>query len=312
MNAYARVFDPHSSYFSPRNSEEYRIQMSLSYEGIGASLQLVDDYVTVLSILAGRPGCRSRSARRERPHHWRRPGQATASCPDVIGWRLDDVVQLIRGKSDRRVRSTAGPARPAPPRRAGEGARAHAQQGHARSAGRAQGSAQGEAWRPRDLPIGVINVPSFYQDFEAARAPATRTTAAPRATCASLIAGAQERPSIDGAGHRPAQQRRRPPAGGHGADRPVHSTAGRSCSCARPADASRCSMIRSQHPPTTARWPCWSTASALRLPRSSPAAIQDYGRGLIRRPADLRQGHGAEPDVRSTASRSDRSQASAS
>ena len=38
MNAYARAFDPHSSYFSPRNSEEYRIQMSLNYEGIGASL----------------------------------------------------------------------------------------------------------------------------------------------------------------------------------------------------------------------------------------------------------------------------------
>jgi len=38
MNAFAQVFDPHSNYFSPRNSEEYRIQMSLSYEGIGASL----------------------------------------------------------------------------------------------------------------------------------------------------------------------------------------------------------------------------------------------------------------------------------
>ena len=55
MNAYARTFDPHSSYFSPRSSEEYRIQMSLNYEGIGASLQLVDDYVTILSIIEGGP-----------------------------------------------------------------------------------------------------------------------------------------------------------------------------------------------------------------------------------------------------------------
>ena len=39
MNSYARTFDPHSSYFSPRSSEEYRIQMSLNYDGIGASLQ---------------------------------------------------------------------------------------------------------------------------------------------------------------------------------------------------------------------------------------------------------------------------------
>src|SRR3977135_2069446 len=55
MNAYARTFDPHSSYFSPRSSEEYRIQMSLNYEGIGASLQLVDDYVTILNIIEGGP-----------------------------------------------------------------------------------------------------------------------------------------------------------------------------------------------------------------------------------------------------------------
>jgi carboxyl-terminal processing protease len=53
MNAFAHVFDPHSSYFSPRNSEEYRIQMSLSYEGIGASLQSIDDYVTIMEILPG-------------------------------------------------------------------------------------------------------------------------------------------------------------------------------------------------------------------------------------------------------------------
>jgi carboxyl-terminal processing protease len=55
MNAYADTLDPHSNYFSPRNSEEYRIQMSLSYEGIGASLQLTDDYVTVLDVIPGGP-----------------------------------------------------------------------------------------------------------------------------------------------------------------------------------------------------------------------------------------------------------------
>src|SRR5258708_16026599 len=55
MNAYARTFDPHSSYFSPRNSEEYRIQMSLNYEGIGASLQLIDDFVTIMNVIEGGP-----------------------------------------------------------------------------------------------------------------------------------------------------------------------------------------------------------------------------------------------------------------
>ncbi|HWN06124.1 MAG TPA: hypothetical protein VNO53_03090, partial [Steroidobacteraceae bacterium] len=53
MNAYSHVYDPHSNYLSPRNSEEYNIAMSLSYEGIGASLQLVDDYVTIMNVLPG-------------------------------------------------------------------------------------------------------------------------------------------------------------------------------------------------------------------------------------------------------------------
>ena len=75
MNAYARAFDPHSSYFSPRTSEEYRIQMSLNYEGIGASLQLIDDYVTIMNVLRGRPGGRRRHAQPQRSHHRRRPGQ---------------------------------------------------------------------------------------------------------------------------------------------------------------------------------------------------------------------------------------------
>ncbi len=55
MNAYARTYDPHTSYFSPLNSEEYRIQMSLNYEGIGASLQLIDTYVTVMNVIPGGP-----------------------------------------------------------------------------------------------------------------------------------------------------------------------------------------------------------------------------------------------------------------
>ena len=55
MNAFAHTLDPHSSYLSPRNSEEYRIQMSLSYFGIGASLQTEDDFVMVSNIIPGGP-----------------------------------------------------------------------------------------------------------------------------------------------------------------------------------------------------------------------------------------------------------------
>ena len=55
MNAFAHALDPHSSYLSPRNSEEYRIQMSLSYFGIGASLQTEDDLVKIVGIIPGGP-----------------------------------------------------------------------------------------------------------------------------------------------------------------------------------------------------------------------------------------------------------------
>ncbi len=73
MNAYARTFDPHSSYFSPRSSEEYRIQMSLNYEGIGASLQSVDEYVTILEHHRRRPGRR----------RWHPDARTTASSPSA-------------------------------------------------------------------------------------------------------------------------------------------------------------------------------------------------------------------------------------
>ncbi|NJO12255.1 MAG: PDZ domain-containing protein [Gammaproteobacteria bacterium] len=145
MNAYARAYDPHSSYFSPRNSEEYRIAMSLSYEGIGASLQLVDDYVTVLSILPGGPAAASDQLSTN--DRITAVGQGKeGALTDVIGWRLDDVVQLIRGPVGTVVRLQILPAGRGPGR---SGARhpVQSQQGHARGAGGTQGSAQsGTRW----------------------------------------------------------------------------------------------------------------------------------------------------------------------
>ena len=166
MNAFAHVFDPHSSYFSPRNSEEYRIQMSLSYEGIGASLQLVDDYVTVMEILPG--GSAQQSGELKANDRIIAVGQGKdGELVDVVGWRLDDVVQLIRGPG-RLVRAAADPAGQggarARPRRT---RRAAARQDHARGAGREEGTARRSSAATRKLRIGVITVPSFYQDFNA-------------------------------------------------------------------------------------------------------------------------------------------------
>src|SRR5208282_5461241 len=94
MNAFVLSLDPHSNYFSARNSEEYNIQMSLSYEGIGASLQLTDDYVTVIDVIAGGPA--AVSGKLSANDRITAVGEGkSGELVDVIGWRLDDVVLQI-------------------------------------------------------------------------------------------------------------------------------------------------------------------------------------------------------------------------
>ena len=182
MNSFAHVFDPHSSYFSPRNSEEYRIQMSLSYEGIGASLQLVDDYVTVLNVLPGGPA--AVNGQLNANDRIIAVGEGKSGKPvDVIGWRLDDVVQIIRGKVGTTVRLQVLPAGAAPgsPEKT---ARADPQQSDARSAGVAEGSPQDQARRPRTDGRRHQRA-ELLSGLRSQSRPARRTTAAPRAMCAS-------------------------------------------------------------------------------------------------------------------------------
>ncbi len=116
MNAFVLSLDPHSNYFSARNSEEYNIQMSLSYEGIGASLQLTDDYVTVIDVIPGGPAATSGPpARISANDRITAVGEGkSGELTDVIGWRLDDVVQKIRGPGGTTVRLQVLPAGAAP------------------------------------------------------------------------------------------------------------------------------------------------------------------------------------------------------
>jgi carboxyl-terminal processing protease len=164
MNSFAHVFDPHSSYFSPRNSEEYRIQMSLSYEGIGASLQLVDDYVTVLNVLPGGPAAINGTLGANDRIIAVAEGKSGKPV-DVIGWRLDDVVQIIRGKVGTTVRLSILPAGAAPgsPEKILELQRNKV----SLDAQAAQKEVHTIKRGDREMKVGVINVPSFYQDFEA-------------------------------------------------------------------------------------------------------------------------------------------------
>ena len=164
INSFARTLDPHSSYMSPRHSEEYRIQMSLSYQGIGASLQLDEEYVTVLGIIPGGPA--AIDGRMKPKDRIISVGQGDdGSMVDVIGWQLDEVVQLIRGASGTMVRLQILPGDTAP----GE---ADYELDLVRDKIKLEEQAakssvldidrDGESFR-----VGIIEVPSFYQDFDA-------------------------------------------------------------------------------------------------------------------------------------------------
>jgi carboxyl-terminal processing protease len=167
MNAFVLSLDPHSNYFSPRNSEEYNIQMSLSYEGIGASLQLTDDYVTVIDVIAGGPAAVSgKLAANDRITA---VGEGkSGELLDVIGWRLDDVVQKIRGPGGTTVRLQLLPAGAAPgsPQKVVEFTRNRVSL-EAQASHKAMRTIQRNG---RDVKVGIITVPSFYQDYDASRA----------------------------------------------------------------------------------------------------------------------------------------------
>jgi carboxyl-terminal processing protease len=167
MNAYARAFDPHSSYFSPRSSEEYRIQMSLNYDGIGASLQLVDDYVTIMNVLEGGPAAVAGTLKVN--DRITGVGQGKdGPFTDVIGWRLDDVVQLIRGKAGTTVRLQVLAAGAAPG--GSEKVLEFVRNKVTLEAQAAHKEVKTVVRNGRTLKIGVITVPGFYQDIAAQNA----------------------------------------------------------------------------------------------------------------------------------------------
>jgi len=163
MNAYTKSVEPHTAYFSPRTSENFKIHMSLSLEGIGAVLQGEGEYTVVREVIPGGPAALSKLL-----HPGDRiigVGQGDEPVVDVIGWRLDDVVDLIRGPKGKPVVLEILPK--------GAGA-----EGPARSirlvrdrikleeqAAKSEIIEVGE--RDKRRRIGVIDVPAFYLDFEA-------------------------------------------------------------------------------------------------------------------------------------------------
>lgn len=161
VNAFASLYDPHSSYFTPRSSENFQINMSLSLEGIGAQLTTEDEYTEVVDVITGGPADIQGILKPKDKIVG--VGQGDNKIVDVIGWRIDDVVDLIRGEKGSVVRLEIL-----------SGSNSTKVISIVRDTVKLEEkSAQSEIItiknQGRDFKIGVIEIPTFYMDFEAYR-----------------------------------------------------------------------------------------------------------------------------------------------
>ncbi len=108
MNAFAREIDPHTSYLAPRKKRDFDSEMSLSFEGIGATLSQQDDYTVIMSFVTGGPAEKSKLL--AVGDKIIGVGQSNSPIEDVIGWRLDDIVDKIRGPKNTVVKLEILPA----------------------------------------------------------------------------------------------------------------------------------------------------------------------------------------------------------
>ncbi|MDO8862366.1 carboxy terminal-processing peptidase [Haliea sp. E1-2-M8] len=165
-NALTELYDPHTNYLSPRRSENFNINMSLSLEGIGAVLQIEDEYTKVARLVAAGPADKQGELRPSDRITAVAQG-ADGEFEDVIGWRLDEVVELIRGPKDSIVRLQVIPAK-------SPGTDIRKEITIVRNQVKLEEqSAQKEILEipagDEVMKIGVIDIPAFYIDFDAMR-----------------------------------------------------------------------------------------------------------------------------------------------
>lgn len=162
-NALTSVYDPHTAYFSPRSSENFDINMSLSLEGIGAQLTIEEELITIKELIAGGPAQRSGQLAANDQILGVAQGEQ-GPMEDVVGWRLDEAVDLIRGKRGTTVRLQIQKALS---NEIVEITLVRDKIKLEESAAKSEIKRieyQGKIYR-----VGVIELPSFYIDFEAAR-----------------------------------------------------------------------------------------------------------------------------------------------
>ncbi|HRC71704.1 MAG TPA: carboxy terminal-processing peptidase [Candidatus Competibacter sp.] len=167
MNAVAQAFDPHTAYFSPRNTENFNIQMRLSLQGIGCVLRMDEEQVTVVELVTGGPADLSQQIKAGDRIVAVAQGD-NGSWVDVVGWRLDDVVDQIRGQRGSVVRLKIVPGK------AGIAATEKAVRLVRDTIKLEKQAAKSEiktlrGANERELRVGVITIPAFYSDFDAAR-----------------------------------------------------------------------------------------------------------------------------------------------
>jgi carboxyl-terminal processing protease len=109
MNATTEAYDPHTNYFSPSDQDRFNVDMSQSLEGIGARLQADNDYTKVSEIIPGGPADKSKLIHPNDRIIAVAQGE-TGEWVDVVGWRLDDAVKLIKGPKGTQVRLQILPA----------------------------------------------------------------------------------------------------------------------------------------------------------------------------------------------------------
>ena len=159
IDALTTSFDPHTSYFSPDEYENFQIDMSRSLEGIGAKLQTESEYTVVNEVLPGGPAFKSNLLKKGDKIIGVGQGKK-AEIVDVVGWRINDVVKLIRGKKGTVVRLKILPSS-----QAGRGPAKIIQLLRDKVDLEEQAAKKGII-QQNGKKIGVITIPSFYLDFE--------------------------------------------------------------------------------------------------------------------------------------------------
>jgi carboxyl-terminal processing protease len=164
MNTITEAYDPHTNYFSPKAADLFKQQMSLSLEGIGAKLQTENDYTKVAEVINGGPADKSKLINVNDRIVGVAQGQE-GEMVDVIGWRIDEVVKLIKGPKGTTVRlqilpaetGVTGPSKVITLVR--DKIKLEDQQ--------AKKSVINYDKNGKNLKLGVITLPTFYMDFEA-------------------------------------------------------------------------------------------------------------------------------------------------